>query len=142
MAPDTFLKSGNHPKANKPRFSLVLSPAITSPDFYSMEPTIMRHEALKIIDSGQSFDLVFITADRRRGTGGEVKRVVGWQKISDSEAPGRLPGQFAKKTALVKDPRHGQHKTINIYNPNRPAEHPMKVHWRLMIYMNGKMILQ
>jgi hypothetical protein len=45
-----------------------------------MVETILRSEAMREIDSGVSFDLVFITADRRRGTGGELIEVKDWQK--------------------------------------------------------------
>jgi hypothetical protein len=103
---------------------------------------IQRYEVMKAIDSGEPFDLTFITADRRRGTGGKPKEVKGWAKLSAADEE-RLPGQYrASKAVLLRDPGHFQHRTINIYNPNNPAEHPQKVHWRLMVFFNGKRIIQ
>ena len=103
---------------------------------------IPRYQVMKAIDSEEPFDLVFITADKRRGTGGKIKEVKNWAKLS-AAGEDRLPGQY-KVTAAIKsrNPGHFQHRTINIYNPNNPAEHPLKVHWRLMVFFNGKRIIQ
>lgn len=108
-----------------------------------MEQTILRHEVLKAMDTGKPFDLVFITADRRRGTGGKVKSVKGWAKIvGDAPVTERRPGEFKHIQALTKNPRHSKHKTINIFNPGNDRDHAISVHWRLMVFFNGKRILQ
>ncbi|THU34250.1 hypothetical protein FAM09_24845 [Niastella caeni] len=108
------------------------------------QQTILRHEVLKELDTGNLFDMVFITADRRRGTGGKIKRVSNWVKIIGGEQVSRLPGEFSRITSLSlkKNPSHGEHKTINIYNPGNPGDHATKVHWRLIIFFNGKRVLQ
>lgn len=106
------------------------------------EQTIFRHEVLKELDGGEQFDMVFITADRRRGTGGKIKRVSNWVKIKGGEPVSRLPGEFSRKGGAKKNPQHLEHKTINIYNPVNPGDHAMKVHWRLIIFFNGKLVLQ
>lgn len=108
-----------------------------------MEATILRHEVLRAMDTGNPFDLEFITADRRRGTGGKVKRVKGWAKIvGDMSNMVRRPGQFKHIAATPKNPHHTKHKTINIYNPGNDRDHAISVHWRLMIFFNNKRILQ
>jgi hypothetical protein len=107
------------------------------------EPTILRHEVLKQLDTGELFDMVFIMADRRRGTGGKIKRVSNWVKIKGSEPVSRLPGEFSRsQQSLKKDPHHLEHKTINIYNPGNAGDHATKVHWRLIVFFNGKRVLQ
>jgi hypothetical protein len=108
------------------------------------ELTILRHEVLKELDTGEPFDMVFITADRRRGTGGKIKRVSNWVKIKGGEPVSRLPGEFTRTNiqSHKKDPRHADHKTINIYNPGNPGNHATKVHWRLIVFFNGKRVLQ
>src|SRR5687767_11044912 len=95
-------------------------------NFTSMhEETILRHEVLKELDTGEPFDdMVFITADRRRGTGGKIKRVNNWVKIKGGESVSRLPGEFSRKLPTLKrNPQHAEHKTINIYNPGNPGDH-------------------
>lgn len=106
-----------------------------------MSYTILRHLVLEQIDNGQPFDLVFLTADRRRGTGGEIREVKGWAKVKFDPAETRLPGQFSKKRELLKDPAHSTHKTINIFNPANDRDHIIKLHWRLMVFFNGKRII-
>lgn len=108
------------------------------------EPTILRHEVIQQLDTGEPFDMVFITADRRRGTGGKIKRVSNWVKIKGSEPVSRLPGEFSRSPgrSLKKDPRHSDHKTINIYNPANPGDHATKVHWRLIVFFNSQRVLQ
>ncbi len=95
------------------------------------------------MDTGDPFDLVFITADRKRGTGGKVKRVKGWAKII-GDVPVRTgrPGQFRHIKTPAKNPHHTKHKTINVFNPGNDRDHAISVHWRLMVFFNGKRILQ
>lgn len=107
-----------------------------------MEETIFRHEVLEAMDTGDPFDLVFITADRKRGTGGQIKRVENWVKIKRENDPNVSFGTGTSMTGLNKNPDHTRHNTFNICNPANPGQHPYKVHWRLMIFFNGKRILQ
>jgi len=97
---------------------------------------------MKLIDEGDPFDLVFVTADRRRGTGGELISVTQWTKM-DSDAPIEiLPGRYRKKArAMIKNPNHWANKTFNIWSPINKLNHPHKVHFRLMQFFNGKRII-
>lgn len=98
---------------------------------------------LLAIDMGDPFDLVWITADRKRGTGGKIMRVEDWTKVKGSDSAETLPGQFLQSNPVIRrNPNHFLHKTFNICNPRNPGERPKKVHWRLMIFFNGKRILQ
>ena len=36
--------------------------------FHCMEDVILRSEVMKLADTGEHFDMSFVTADRRRGT--------------------------------------------------------------------------
>lgn len=107
-----------------------------------MEAIITRSEAMKIIDSGEFFDLEFVTADVRRGTGGDYISVKNWEKLSGEPAEEAIPGEKKfKKKLLTKDPNHDRHKTFLVYNPSNRSEHPIKVHFRLIQYLNGKRII-
>lgn len=105
------------------------------------EQTILRHQVLQQMDTGGSFDLVFITADRRRGTGGKIKRVKNWQKICGQRGEARLPAHLATRVNTSKNPEHSTHKTVNIYDPRHAMQDVTKVHWRLMVYFNNKRII-
>jgi hypothetical protein len=105
--------------------------------------TILRSVAWKIIDSGELFDIGFVTADRRRGTGGDYKELKGYRKVMKEQVSEHLPGKVhTPKRDLRKDPQHSVHKTFNICNPNNPNIHMHKVHYRLFDRFNGKTVLQ
>lgn len=102
---------------------------------------ILRSKALAAIDSGEPFTMEFVTADRKRGTGGQLIEVKGWQKIIGEAADEIRPGGHRKKGDPLRNPNHRQHKTINIHNPANPRMHPISVHIRLMQVFNGQRIL-
>lgn len=107
-----------------------------------MEETILRSAVLKEADNGDPFDMVFVSCDRRRGTGGELITVKGWQKMSTEQVAKRMPGQLRKTAmAIVKNPNHWVNKTLNIFNPNNRNLHPIKVHFRLIQFFNGKRVI-
>lgn len=107
-----------------------------------MEETILRSEVLKQADSGEPFDMVIVSCDRKRGTGGELITVKGWQKLQKEEVAAKMPGQLRKTArAIVRNPNHWVNKTLNIYNPNNRARHPLKVHFRLIQFFNGKRVI-
>ena len=94
------------------------------------------------MDTGAGFDLVFIMADKRRGTGGKIKRVKSWQKICGERAGIKMPAHLATKTTMTrKNPNHNVHKTVNIYDPRHAMQHATTVHWRLMVYFNNQRII-
>jgi hypothetical protein len=108
-----------------------------------MSETILRSEAWKLIDSGQPFNLGFVTADRRRGTGGEYKEVTGYRKVQKDPLPEVKSGKpFRIADKLKTNPNHGVHKTTNIYDPRDPRKHITKIHYRLFDRFNGKTVLQ
>lgn len=107
-----------------------------------MEDVILRSEALKRADNGEPFDMVIVSCDRKRGTGGELISVKQWEKLSSNAQAEKLPGQVRKTArAIVRSPNHWINKTINIHNPNNRALHPIKVHFRLIQFFNGKRVI-
>ena len=102
----------------------------------------MRSEALKEADSGEPFDMIIVTADRRRGTGGDLIELKGWAKMSnEKEARKITAGGRRKALHMVRHPNHWENKTINVFNPNNRAVHPIKVHFRLIQFFNGKRVI-
>lgn len=108
-----------------------------------MEGTILRSQALQEIDTGEPFDMEFVACDRKRGTGGELIHVKGWQKMSARGQAEQMPGRIRKAaiSMLSKNPNHWEHRTINIFNPLNRGTHPIKVHFRLIQFFNGKRVL-
>jgi hypothetical protein len=102
--------------------------------------TILRSEVLKLVDTGASFDMEFVTADRRRGTGGKLIELKAWQKKIGQPVEDTIPGQHIRRTK-PKDPNHYKHGTINVFNPANKAVHPHKVHVPLIQTFNGKKVV-
>jgi len=107
-----------------------------------MEDVVLRSDVMKELATGDHFSMIFVTADRKRGTGGELIEVRDWQKM-DTDAPvHKMPGRIRKTiSAMKKNPNHWVNKTINIFNPNNNHVHPHKVHFRLIQFFNGKRVL-
>ncbi len=106
--------------------------------------TIMRSFAIQLINTNKPFDLEFVTADRRRGTGGELIKVENWKKVSKQSAKEeKLTSKtFSKfEPDVSKNPHHFLNDTFNIFNPANRSDHPRKVHYWLMISLNGKTII-
>ena len=103
---------------------------------------ILRSEVMKLADTGEHFDMIFVTADRKRGTGGELIEVRDWQKMDTDTPVEKMPGRFRKTArAMKRNPNHWEYKTFNIFNPNNNHVHPHKVHFRLIQFFNGKRVL-
>lgn len=105
-------------------------------------PIILRVDVLKRMDAGEIFDMIFCTADRKKGTGGEIIEVKGWMKITGEQLASSGSQVLRKKAArLFKDPDHKRNKTVNIRdsrNPNRVR----KVHTKLIGFFDGKRVVQ
>lgn len=95
----------------------------------------------------------FVTCDRRRGTGGELIEVRGWQ-LSGAAHPDFTPYRedlqcvksvVAKRRVesgeLSKDPNHPQWGTVNIFNPANAGVHIHKVHLDLVQTFNGRRVI-
>ena len=83
-------------------------------------------EALSIIHGNQPFDVEFVTADKRRQTGGEFKTLTGC-RINKKEQMTSGTGSKARN--------HYLHATRTII----PAQgHPVDVHIFLITKINGK----
>ena len=108
-----------------------------------MEGVILRSEAMKQAGNGEPFDMVIVACDRRRGTGGELIQVKGWVKMDTKPVDEKLPRSSKSKLSRsrTKNPNHWENKTINIMNPNNTALHPIKVHFRLIQFFNGKRVI-
>lgn len=121
---------------------IVLFIPTPSMDFYTMEDVILRSKVMEQLDETDGFDMIFVTADRKRGTGGELVEVRDWQKMDGNTPTERMPGRNRKPaTAMKKDPNHWENKTINIFNPANLQQHPIKVHYRLIQFFNRQRVI-
>lgn len=106
--------------------------------------TILRSEAIKIINSGRPFDsLEFVTADQRRGTGGDLVHKQRWQRITENMKMENLPTFFRRNFERQNNTHSGSRATKHfvIFNPASLKDHPITVHYWLMVSLNGKRII-
>lgn len=105
-----------------------------------MEATVLRSEMLRQLDTGELFTMEFVTADRKRGTGGELVRLENWQKINGVPAVEGSTTQKRSAQPLGKNPHHRLNKTVNLHNPHNKGVHPITVHIKLIQTFNGKRV--
>lgn len=115
-----------------------------------MEQTILRSEVYALINSGEPFDMVFVTCHRKKGTGGDLYVCNGWMALHareinntakrDSPADPDTSGDDLNER-LSKDPNHGENGTVNVFNPANPGYHPVCVHYDLIQFFNGKRVI-
>lgn len=96
---------------------------------------------MALINKGQPFNLEFVTADRRRGTGGDFMSVKGWMKLRDDLPKEARPGHYTPKYMAKRDNQHHLNKTFQVFNPAHRHAHPITVHFRLLQSINGKRIM-
>lgn len=106
-----------------------------------MQQYIKRSAAVRFIKTGMQCTLEIITADVKRGTGGELIELVDWQILNaDGDGDGdAAAGPVFQWPGHSKCPNHDDHETINMCNPvNKQVR---KIHIKLIQSFNGKRIL-
>ena len=100
---------------------------------------ITLSEVLDYMDSGRAFDLVHVTADTNRGTGGEIKERNGWKKCDLKDIPEviLLKNKVFKAARDSEDSRTSKKRMI--YNSATQEIRP--VHIRLICNFNGKRVV-
>jgi hypothetical protein len=100
--------------------------------------TITLEHVLKQMDAGLPFNLIYVSADRRRGTGGQLIDCKGFMKNTKDQPEEKQPkGRI--HAAVKKNPNHFLHKTRNIRNPQNGVTR--KLHIKLIKVFNGKEVI-
>lgn len=99
---------------------------------------IELYEVIQHIDSGMPFSMTFVTADRKKGTGGQIRTVHNWVNCNIADMPEPVLRRN-KMFQASKVPNHQQHKTKNIMNP--ATRDIRKVHIRLITEFQGKRVV-
>lgn len=108
----------------------------------SPQGVITLAEALRIYDSGEPFSICFVTADRKKGTGGELRYYAAAQKCVLSNMPANLLKRNGlPSTAGInpRNPNHYEHKTRNLYVAS--TGEIRKFHIKLVVAFNNKRVL-
>jgi hypothetical protein len=115
---------------------------------------ILLSEALRILHSGATCSLTYVTADYRRGTGGQLLHIpqcVIWTEEAVNRSSASIPESVSEdpkhppiinhKSSIInhKRPSHYLNKTRNIYIPT--SRKIQKLHIKLITQFNGKKVL-
>lgn len=94
-------------------------------------------EALKIMESGNPFDITFYTADKKRRTGGEKIQL---QNVTTTSKEQRAEPSAERTIAQAVDrnPGHYRHSTRNLVLENNQIR---KCHIRLITELNGQKVI-
>lgn len=112
----------------------------------STKETITLTEVIKHLNTGNPCNIIYVTADRRRGTGGSLEALKGWVKhnveMKSSNAAAdcpKLKSRIAAKLHEDRNPNHGEHKSMNLINLK--SRKIQKLHLKLIVEYNGKTVL-
>ncbi len=105
----------------------------------AVQETIELTEVIDHMEALMPFDITYVTADKKRGTGGDIKQCRGWVKCDLSSQPEPILRKNKISYAEAKDPNHRLHKTRNIMNP--VTREIRKLHLRLIVEFNGKRVV-
>jgi hypothetical protein len=109
--------------------------------------TITYNDVVTHMRTGQPFNITYVEADRRRGTGGDLSTLKGWvihtSKSADNEdlALVKLRNRKSRVARALYDcnPKHLFHKTSNITNLRSRVI--LKIHLKLIVEYNGKTVV-
>lgn len=98
------------------------------------EKTITLNEVLHRIKAGERFDLEYVSADKKRGTGGQLKVLTACM-ITRLGKTQSAPGADKIEPVRGKAPRHYENGTLNIQILG--TREVRKIHPRLITKFNG-----
>lgn len=98
--------------------------------------SITLKEAIEMMDSGAYFSIDFVTADMRRGTGGEWIHLPRCRK-NPRQTKAEKEAEKMRVLRPKRDPRHYENSTRNLLLANGEIR---KVHLRLIRKINGRVV--
>lgn len=105
------------------------------------EPVIQRHEAVQAINKGTACIIEFVEADRRRGTGGKLRKLVNWARLTKDVDVDGLAGIYSSQQTWDRQKETLGNEVIMMYDPDNTMKHPIPVHYWLLCSYNGKRII-
>lgn len=92
-------------------------------------------------ETGESFSMTVVTADMRKGTGGELRHYPIAQRCRLQEMPANILKRNGIPSTATdsRNPNHWANKTRNIFIPATGAIR--KVHIKLIVAFNNKRVL-
>lgn len=106
-----------------------------------MEQTIQRWDAAQLLMKGTAYTVEYVECDRKRGTGGKLKKLVNWARLVKEVDPGGLAGHYVSKLTWERQKTTLNNEIIMMHDPDNPMKHPVPVHYWLLCSIDGKRII-
>lgn len=108
-------------------------PASLSPEFIPLKDVLRR------MQDGERFDISYVKADVKRGTGGQIKTLLGCMLMRKTGNASKQHAGEPTPEQLRKNPHHFANSTRNIQHLKTGEK--FKIHIRLLLTYNGKKVL-
>lgn len=106
-----------------------------------MEAVIQRWEAVKHINTGVACTVEFVECDRKRGTGGKLRRLVNYALLTKDVKADGVAGMVQQQQTWTRQNDTMGNEIIMLYDPDNTMKHPQPVHYWLLCTLNGKRIV-
>ena len=103
--------------------------------------TILRSEAVKIINTGVACTVEFVECNRKKGTGGKLRKLINWCRLTMDVPVTGLPGIYQAKETWERQNNTMENEMIMLRDPDNNMKHPIPVHYWLLCSFNGKRII-
>lgn len=103
--------------------------------------TMLRSEAVKMINSGIAVTVEFVECNRKKGTGGRLRKLVNWCRLSIDVAEKGVVGIYQGKETWARKNDTLDNDIIMMRDPDNNMKHPIPVHYWLLCSINGKRII-
>lgn len=105
------------------------------------EQVIQRHEAVQHINTGVACIVEFVEANRTKGTGGKLRKLMNWARLTKEVSTDGIVGQYESRDTWERQKTTIDKEIIMMYDPDNTMMHPIPVHYWLLCSLNGKRIV-
>lgn len=97
---------------------------------------------IKQIKTGKPFELTWLTYDKNRKTGGEVRTAQARIASLKTDRQIKSVSYETQTNKKSRKPQHHEHGTYNIelLSDGHPTDIIRKIHWMLIVVFNGKKV--
>lgn len=103
------------------------------------QETITLDKVLDFFDTGLPFNMVYVTADEKRGTGGDIVTLSQWIKCTKEALPSGILRRNKISHSSTTQVSDAENANRLIYNPQ--TQDIRAVHIRLICEFNGKRVI-
>jgi hypothetical protein len=109
--------------------------------YFGFMDVIERWQAVQQINTGIACTVEYVEADRKRGTGGKLVKLVNWARLTKDVGANGVAGIYQATETFARQRNTLDNEIIMMYDPDNTMKHPKPVHYWLLCSFNGKRIV-